>query len=121
MLTIQITESLKKRFWDKVSPEPMSGCFLWTGCPLKFGYGRIKQTRKKSLLAHRVSYVLNIGDIPKDMLVLHKCDNRMCVNPQHLFLGTSQDNQNDMIKKGRKIYSPLFSGNVKKKKEMYHR
>lgn len=73
-------------------------CWLWTGtCQIygNFGMGR------KVYRAHRISYLLYIGEISKNSLVLHKCDNTICVNPEHLFLGTHKDNMKDMVHKGR--------------------
>ena len=75
-------------------------CWIWTGSMQTNGYGRIFYDGKDHK-AHRVSYELNIGHIPKGMIICHKCDNPSCVNPDHLFLGTNQDNSIDMVQKGR--------------------
>lgn len=78
-----------------------NGCWEYTGQQTNGGYGKVWYNYK-DLLAHRVSYDLCVGDIPKGMCVLHKCDNRICVNPKHLFLGTHKDNVQDCIQKGRR-------------------
>lgn len=100
---IQIMYSLKPaqilRFWKWVKKTP-KGCWEWQGCLTKGGYGRF-QVHPKTLRAHRVSYFLFNGPIIDSQLVLHKCDNPLCVNPEHLFLGTSKENTDDMIAKGR--------------------
>lgn len=89
---------LTDRFWDKVSrPE---GCWKWTGVKNQFGYGRLR-TGKSMIVAHRVSWQIHNGPIPKGMSVLHKCDNPECTNPEHLFLGTYSDNAKDMVAKKR--------------------
>lgn len=81
-----------------------SGCIEWTAAKQKrFGYGAVWFPRLgKMQLAHRVSYMLSVGEIPVGMCVLHRCDNPPCINPDHLFLGTCSDNIQDMIGKGRK-------------------
>lgn len=86
-----------ERFWNKV--DKTSDCWNWIAALNKGGYGIFKAC--KNSLAHRVSWVLHFGEIPNQMKVLHKCDNRKCVNPDHLFLGTQIDNINDMVSKGR--------------------
>lgn len=93
--------SVAGRFPMFVSPEPNSGCWLWTGSSNSRGYGQIASGRGFPVLAHRISFLLHRGPIPAGMQVLHRCDVRACVNPAHLFLGTAQDNMDDKIAKGR--------------------
>jgi len=89
-----------KRFEEKYVPIPEAGCWAWIAHVDPSGYGKFKINGEMKL-AHRVSYELYTGTIPDGMFVLHKCDNRICVNPAHLFLGTHQDNMDDMKNKGR--------------------
>ena len=91
---------LMERFNQKYEAEPMSGCWLWI-CTLDGkGYGKLK-VAGKLISGHRLSWELHRGEIPIGKWVLHRCDNRMCVNPEHLFLGTARDNVLDMVQKGR--------------------
>jgi hypothetical protein len=94
--------TLRERFDYRVSPEPNTGCWLWMGGTNVWGYGIISLGRKSegAASAHRVSYKLHKGD-PGKLHVLHRCDNRLCVNPDHLFLGTCKDNMQDKVAKGR--------------------
>lgn len=98
-------DRVKERFWSNVNIRNPNECWEWIAGKNSGGYGTVKINRK-SYTAHRVSYELSHGhgSIPKDILVLHRCDNRQCVNPDHLFLGTQYDNVHDMIKKGRSNY-----------------
>jgi hypothetical protein len=98
--------TVEQRFWSKVSKS--NQCWLWTANALPAGYGKFTlrvDGRQRTLLAHRFSWLLTRGEIPEGQQVLHKCDNPSCVRPDHLFLGTQQDNVDDMIKKGRRIIS----------------
>lgn len=91
---------LRERFEDGYIPEPNSGCWIWIKSTT-FGYGQLAHNGKGGR-AHRVSYMLHTGhDIPKGMVVRHKCDTPSCVNPDHLVLGTMKDNTHDAIRRGR--------------------
>jgi HNH endonuclease len=93
-------EVIQERFEEKFIPEPNSGCWIWTASINRLGYGTVAH-KGKIWKAHRVSWDLYTGVIPEGMSVLHKCDNRLCVNPDHLFLGDQTDNMRDMVAKGR--------------------
>lgn len=98
------------RFWahvDKNGPIPqhvpeIGPCWVWTGSKHKPGYGNMKLPGGLSTVAcHRVSWEIHCGTIPDKLFVLHRCDNRSCVRPDHLWLGTHQDNNDDRDRKGR--------------------
>lgn len=103
---MKIVKQNLESFLDACMPEPNSGCFIWLKSLMKNGYGRssLIHNNKIHRLAHRVSWILHYGVIPEDKMVLHKCDNRLCVNPTHLFLGTAKDNTHDMLDKFRMAY-----------------
>lgn len=94
------------RFMEKVMPVPEAGCWLWIGAARPTGYGNFFLGNNVHMSAHRAALVLHGRDIPQGMSVLHKCDTPQCVNPDHLFVGTVQDNHDDMRAKGRGVYNP---------------
>jgi hypothetical protein len=82
--------------------EPMSGCWLWIGLLNDNGYGVTNRSgEQRTLYAHRAAWELFRGPVPEGMNVLHRCDVKCCVNPDHLFLGTLGDNNRDTVAKGR--------------------
>jgi hypothetical protein len=93
---------LEERFWNKV--QKTDGCWLWTGYKKDTGYGLIYSgdLSGKQERAHRISWILHNGPIPDNLHVLHKCDNPSCVRPDHLFLGTHQENMDDRERKKRR-------------------
>lgn len=107
---------LEERFWSKV--RKADGCWEWTGAKIPQGYGQLSVDGKLCRV-HRLSYILANGFIPAGLLVLHRCDNRGCVRPSHLFLGTQTDNMRDAVRKDR--WEPKVrgsrNGNVKLKED----
>lgn len=101
-----------ERFWSKCIPEPNSGCWLWTAALFANGYGKLT-FEGKTRYAHRVAYQLASGRRPrKRQYVCHTCDNRMCVNPDHLVLATARWNVRDMHAKGRASHGPVPFGSA---------
>lgn len=93
------------RFMDKVQKDSETGCWLWRGSNGKQGVVWIGGSRRRRALASRVAYEIFNGPIQGDLKVLHRCDEPSCVNPEHLFLGSVQDNSRDMQRKGRGVKS----------------
>lgn len=96
-------KSPEDRFWEKVNKT--EGCWEWQGSIDNLGYGRFNEQRN-SFTTHRASYEFTYGRIVGGFWVLHKCDNRKCVRPDHLFLGTPIENVKDMVSKKRHFTGP---------------
>ncbi len=88
------------RFWSKVYKAPGAACWQWVGAVNDSGYGRFRNAGQ-TLPAHQFAWVFKHGPVPSGKLLMHKCDNRACVRPDHLEVGTHQQNMDDMVSKGR--------------------
>ena len=98
-----LSNSKISEFHNSYMPITETGCWIWIGKSSNlFGYGSFTDKKSKLQYAHRASWIIHYGEIPKGMCVCHKCDIASCVNPQHLFLGTHKDNMQDMFKKNRR-------------------
>jgi len=87
-----------KTFWDRY--QKIGDCWIWQGSGNPRGYGQVS-IKGKLQLVHRIAWILIYGEIPEGLRVCHRCDNRRCINPKHLFLGTDTDNVKDMWQKDR--------------------
>lgn len=103
-----MTPETLARFWAKVSKS--DNCWEWTAALHDSGYGIFGTGDKRVDRAHRISWRLVNGDIPAGLFVCHHCDNRKCIRPDHLFLGTNDDNRADMVRKGRQSTPPPMGG-----------
>lgn len=113
--------SLADYFNERVDRSHPSGCFIWTAGKDGHGYGYFSY-EKRAYRAHRAAWELAFGPVPKGLFVCHRCDNPSCVNAAHLFVGTSTDNTNDMMSKGRgrwkeRKVKPLNGSAIEKMKD----
>lgn len=100
--------NLLHRFENKYIPEPNTGCWIWLAATGGNGYGMIYVAKaKRNCYAHRVSFTLFKGEIPNGLIVRHCCDNKLCVNPDHLIVGTHKDNVQDCINRGRRAENKI--------------
>lgn len=97
-------KSLEYRFYEKIA-FGSTECWHWIGTIDSVGYGRLMHPKENK--AHRISWIIHVGQIPKGMKILHRCDLRSCVNPDHLFLGSQSDNVKDMMNKKRNVAKGL--------------
>lgn len=98
----KLYEEFYKRLRDYCD---INACWEWRGRINQYGYGILGFNNKK-YMAHRISYIIHVGEIKEGLYICHKCDNRKCVNPSHLFMGTAKDNTRDRLKKARAIRMP---------------
>lgn len=116
--------TLDERFWFCVVRKSNDECWEWTGTKTNRGYGNI-EIDGHAVGAHRLSYIIHFGEIPPNMDICHHCDNRGCVNPNHLFVGTNMDNVQDKIRKGRQPHgmniklSKLCDDDIPKIRSLY--
>jgi hypothetical protein len=89
---------LADRFWFHVRKGKNHECWEWTAATCRNGYGKFNG----KTIAHRVAWELTNGHIPENICICHKCDNKLCCNTRHMFMGTQSDNMKDMYQKGRK-------------------
>ena len=101
MTSTQFTASGMRRILSSVERVPESGCWIWMKTT-NGNYGQLHFHGRKEL-AHRASWIVHRGPIPGGMVICHRCDVRLCVNPDHLFVGTAKDNVSDMVRKGRMV------------------
>jgi len=107
------------RFWSKVDKTAGDdGCWLWTAGKDRDGYGEFSGPNGSDWSAHRYSYFLHNGEIDKNLMVCHSCDNPSCVNPKHLSLNTGLYNQGDMSRKGRHGTRPAKPGHSNAKSKL---
>ena len=107
-LTPPEAEEYRRRFASRTGKPTETGCFPWTGSLRTTGYGRMS-VKGGYVSAHRIAWCLRHGKSPGDKLVCHRCDNRWCVNADHLWLGTVADNTKDMVRKGRAVEGQVAS------------
>lgn len=110
-------ETRKRKFLDRVMPEPNTGCWFWLGASGSHGYGNVSY-QSKTTTAHRAAYLMFKGEIPDGKLVCHRCDEPSCVNPDHLWLGNHNDNMQDMVGKNRQKKGENCSWAILTKKDV---
>lgn len=103
---MKLDSCVKDSFWAKTEMIPFHDCWEWSASRTDTGYGKMVVNGRLER-AHRVSYEMHFGPIPVGKIVMHKCDNRGCVNPHHLVVGTKKENAMDMVAKLRGTHGEL--------------
>jgi hypothetical protein len=91
-----LNKSTKDNFWEKVRNRNGGECWVWDGAQSGNGYGQFR-CFDKTMYAHIISWIMHYGLVPEGKFILHKCDNKRCVNPLHLYTGNRSDNANDWV------------------------
>ncbi len=99
---VRLKKNTPEAFWRRVKKGEPSECWEWQGYTTELRYGQVAY-EGSYWGVHRLAWYLTFGDIPQDMFICHMCDNPPCCNPSHLFVGTAEDNNHDMIGKGRMV------------------
>jgi len=107
----------KQYLIDRMTINMETECWEWDLYKGKDGYGRISK-RNNTYQAHRLSWETFREKIPKEKCILHHCDNPKCINPNHLYIGTHQDNMDDMVRRGRQKNNPTHNNNFAGKQVM---
>lgn len=108
MENFKLSKASRKRFFERIEKQT-NGCWIWTGAISDTGYGKACIGHQRTMNAHKLMYLLVKGPVEEGFYVCHTCDNRACVNPEHLFKGSPHDNIHDMITKGRaKFPNPRY-------------
>ena len=111
-------KSIEERFWIKVNKADGDGCWEWTASKNQDGYGSFR-IADKHVGAHRAAYMFAVGPITNGLFVCHRCDNPQCVNPDHLYAGTHQDNQRDIRLRRTSIKATCRKGHLKQGDNLY--
>jgi len=112
---------IEEKVWSKIRKKGEDDCWLWTGSKTPSGYGRI-YINGETIRANRLVYILTKGFISEDKIILHTCNNKLCVNPKHLKEGTNLENSQQMVEDGRQVSGNtiLTKENVSKIRELYN-
>lgn len=109
------------QLYSRISKNSVTGCWNWEGAMLgSTGYGEFtnKALPQKTTTAHRASWILHKGPVPDGLMVCHTCDNRRCVNPEHLYVGTGVDNMRDRSIRGRVTHAKLDEAKVREMRQL---